>query len=395
MAFVSTNSISQGEQARTLGPMLTAAGFRIDFAHRTFEWRSEARGAAHVHVVIIGLSSATGDGPRTLFDYPSLRGEPTVRTAANINIYLVDAPNVVPGKRYEPLYHGLSLATQGSKPVDGGHLLVGPQDIDEVRADPVASKYLRRFMQSTEMLYNRPRWCLWLVDAPPADLRASALLRRRLEHVRAERADSPTESVREQAASPALFTQIRQPTARYLAMPEVSSGARRYIPAAFYEPDVVAGNKIITFPAADMWLFGILQSAMFTTWVSTVVGRLKSDFSISPGLAYYTFPMPDPAATSSTRIQQAADAVLAARANYPAASLADLYDPLAMPTDLLAAHQNLDRAVDAGLVGRKRVRSEADRQTALFSRYVELTSGRPPTATGGGRRPAVARPQDR
>ncbi len=202
-AFVSTNSITQGEQARTLGPLLLASGLRIDFAHRTFAWTSEAKGAAHVHVVVIGFSRAgPGGGARRLFDYPDIKTDPVEQAAKNINIYLADAPDVVPGKRDRPLIPGLPHASKGSQPTDGGHLIVGPDDYDRVAADPVAARYLRPYRQSREMLHSLPRWCLWLQDATPADLLASTELRFRLAAVRAARLTAPPPPCRSRQARP-------------------------------------------------------------------------------------------------------------------------------------------------------------------------------------------------
>jgi len=387
-AFVSTNSITQGEQARTLGPLLLANGFGIDFAHRTFSWTSEAKGVAHVHVVIVGFSRAAGSGRKRLFDYPDIKGEPVETSARNINIYLADAPDIVPGKRDRPLLPGLPLASKGSQPTDGGHLIVGPDDHDRVAADPVAAKYLRPYRQSKEMLHSLPRWCLWLEGAPPGDLLASSELRFRLAGVRAARLNSPTTSVQEQASTPSLFTQRRQPSGAYLAMPEVSSGVRRYIPAVLYDNDVIAGNKLICWPDADMWLFGALQSRAFTLWVATVAGKLKSDYSIAPDLAYCTFPFPDPQGPGRTKIETAAQSVLDARAVHPQASLAELYHPLAMPDDLVDTHRALDRAVEQQLAPRRRLASDGDLLTVLFDRYQELTSAEQliPTAQRTARR---------
>jgi hypothetical protein len=394
-AFVSTNSITQGEQARSLGPALWDAGFQIDFAHRTFKWTSEARGRAQVSVVIIGFSHGRTPSRKTLFDYPyASASEPVVTTPQRINWYLADGPDVFPAKRYAPLLGGLPIGTKGSQPTDGGHLIVGPDEVAEVEADALAAKYLRRFMQATEFLYDEPRWCLWLVDADPRDLAASPVLRARLTAVRDGRLRSATASVRQQADTPALFTQVRQPGTRYLALPEVSSENRRYVPAAFLEPEVIAGNKLITFPGADLWLFGLLQSSMWMAWVGTVSGRLESRISIAPGLAYYAFPFPDRNERADVAIERAAQGVLDARAVHGDAMLAVLYDPLSMPADLVRAHHALDRAVDAAY-GRARYLGDAARLHALFERYALLTRadmlpGVAPTAPAARRRRSPA-----
>ena len=375
-AFVSTSSISQGEQARTLGPLLAGQGMVVDFAHRTFRWTSEARGRAAVHCVIVGFSPAgrRGRKPCRLFEYPTLAGQPVERTVKHLTMYLSDGPDIYPARRSTPLLPDLPTATKGSQPTDGRHLLVTPEQYDEVASDPVAARYLRQFMQSDELLSGGARWCLWLVDARPVDLRSSPVLRERLRGVAEARAASKTASVREQAATPALFTQIRQPTRRYLAVPEVSSGNRDYIPAAFLEPEVIAGNKLITFPGAPLWLFGLLQSAAYMAWVRTVVGRLKSDYSISPSLAYFAFPFIDPEHTNRRdRLDARAQDVLDARQSHVGATLADLYDPLAMPADLRAAHRALDRVVDSLFEWRSGV-TEAQRLAGLLERYQSLTT---------------------
>jgi hypothetical protein len=373
-AFVSTNSITQGEQARSLGPALRDAGYQIDFAHRTFRWTSEARGRANVHVVIIGFSHRRTPDRKTLFDYPTVRADqPVVSTPTRINWYLADGPDVFPERRSRPLLDGLPLATQGSKPWDGGGLIVEPEDVDEVRADQVAAQYLRPYRQTTEFLGDLDRWCLWLLDAPPADLAASPVLRTRLETVRAARETTRTVAVQAQAATPYLFSQIRQPTQRYLALPEVSSETRRYIPSAYLEPDVIAGNKLITITGADDWLFGVLHSAMWMAWVRTISGRMKSDISLAPALAYFAFPFPDRSERSDARIAAAAVEVQATRERHAGSSLSALYGPLTMPADLVHAHQSLDRAVDAAY-GRARYLGDAARLHALLERYARLTT---------------------
>ena len=370
-AFVSTNSVTQGEQARTMGPLLERHGFEIDFAHRTFPWTSEARGKAHVHVVVIGFSKVGRAKTKMLYEYPDAKGAPIGRLTDHINFYL-EGHATAPAKRYEPLLPGLPIASKGSQPTDGGNLIVAAADYDRVAADFVAAKYLRPFRQATEMLHDRPRWCLWLVDAPPSDLRASPLLKERLAAVAASRKASKTVSVQAQAKAPALFTQIRQPQTRYLALPEVSSKNRDYIPGRFYGPDVIAGNKLILWPDAPLWLFGYLQSAAFMAWVRAFAGRMKSDFSISPSTVYFTFPFVMPRAGALARVEEAAQAVLNAREAHPGESLADLYDSLAMPSDLRKAHDRLDAVID-GLYRLKKPTS-AERLTRLCAEYAALAT---------------------
>lgn len=371
-AFVSTNSITQGEQARTMLPLVLKSGYAIDFAHRTFKWSSEAPGAAAVHVVIIGFSPGGQAKKKRLFDYSDIGGNPEEQLVSHINWYLVDAPDIAPSRRSAPLLTGLPDCFKGSQPTDGGHLFVSQEALAMVRQDPIAVRYLRRFVGSKEMLNGLERWCLWLVDAEPQDLRTSRLIRERIVGVAKMRTNSPTESVREQAATPSVFTQIRQPEEKYLALPKVSSENRPYIPAAFFEADVIAGDAVLVVPGCPLWLFGFFQSAAFVSWVKTYSGRLKSDYQILPGLTYFSFPIIEPEGDFRNRVEDACRAVLAAREAHPDSTLADMYDPLAMPPDLRAAHTELDKLID-GLYGLKNP-SEGERLRALLARYTELTT---------------------
>lgn len=372
-AFVSTNSITQGEQVPLLWSRMRDAGIEIDFAHRTFGWTSEARGSAHVHVVIIGFSMGGQARRRYLFDYPSLRAEPVMSTVEQINPYLVEAPFTVVDRQARPLLAGLPAATFGSKPTDGGHLLIGPDVIDEGRADPIALKYIRPFVGATELLYNVPRWCLWLRDAPAADLRNSAFIRTRLAAVRETRLASKKAATRALADMPTRFEVDNQPGQDYLALPQTSSERRRFLPAKLCTSDVVANNGVVIVPGADLWLFGVYSSSMFNAWVRAVSGRLKSDLQISPRMVCNTFPFPEPGSSQRPRVEAAAQAVLTARGAQSDASLAVLYDPLAMPPDLVRAHQEVDRAVDAAY-GRARYPTDAARLHTLFDRYTFLTT---------------------
>lgn len=389
VAFVSTNSITQGEQARTMLPLLARNGFAVDFGHQTFRWTSEAPGAAAVHCIIVGFSPLTrlGRKPR-LFIYPTPQSDPIEQSAKRLNFYLTDGPDIVPEKLRRPATPEMPNATQGSKPVDGGGLLVTEDQYPSVVADPQAARYLRRFVQGQDMLQGSPsRWCLWLRDAEPHDLRTSPTLRERLAAVRRSREASPTASVREYAERPARFTQDRQPSNPFFALPEVSSSARRWIPGRFFTPDVVAGNKLIIFPGAQPHHAALLQSSMFMAWVSVFAGRLKSDISISPALAYFPIPWPKLNDVVRTRLSDAWARVEAERATHQNAALADLYSPDAMPSDLLAAHAELDAAVDGAFGLRKRRPAQSDRLALLLER---VATGTPdallsPSAVAPGR----------
>lgn len=391
-AFVSTNSIAQGDQARALGPLFLASGIRIDFAHRTFEWQSEARGTAHVHVVIVGFSHFTAPARQLrLFDYPTLRSDPVETVARNINIYLVDGLNIIPAKRDEPLRPGMPAASKGSQPTDGKNLTVTEAAYPAVMSDPIAAKYVKPYWGSWELLRGTERWCLWLVGADPADLTNSPIIRPRLERVRAARLGSKTVSVQDDAGTPSLFTQIRQPAGSYIAMPEVSSGARTYIPVALLPATTIASNKLICWPSVDMRIFALLSSKAFTTWQGSVGGRLKSDYSISPDLSYCTFPWPEDTLTRRRKLEDLGERVLDARSAHPGATLADLYNPLAMPANLVDAHRALDTEVDRQVTGKARS-GQGPRLSALLQAYQDLTQESEPKLKFG---PAPSGPRRR
>jgi len=373
-AFVSTNSIAQGEQARSLGPMLANNGFDIDFAHRTFEWTSEAPGAAVVHVVIIGFSAGGQARIKHLYDYPDIRANPIATTVPHINIYLANSDVVAIRKHSTPLVPVPKLI-EGNRPQDGGGLIVSDLERDAIIAsDPIAAKYLRRLVGAHDMLHNQFRWCFWLVDADPAEITKSAIIRERLEIVVAARLASPTPSARDHARTPGLFLAMRQPQSRWLCVPAHSSANRRFVPMAFFDARDIAHNSVLLIDGADECLFGFLQSSMFITWVRTVSGRIKSDIRLSSDLSYNSFPFPGDLSTDQRdRLADAARGVLAAREAFPEAALADLYDPLTMPLRLVEAHAALDRAVD-GLFAKRPFATDAERLAALFSRYDELAA---------------------
>lgn len=384
-AFVATNSIVQGEQVPKLWPGLLASGVAIDFAHRPFNWTSEARGRAAVHVVIIGFSDGGLRRTKLLFDYdrPNL-DEPHERAASQINPYLADAPaDVIPTPRSQPLLP-VPPSRFGSMPNDGGNLLIGPDEIEDVQCDPLAAKYIRPLLGADGMLDGALRWCLWLANADPADIRNSAELRRRVEAVKSYRLASTRSTTRELAATPSLFGEIRQPSKRYICLPRHTSENRRYIPMVFAEPDTIAHDSTLTVETDDLYLFGLLHSSMWMSWVRAVAGRLKSDFRLSSRLVYNTFPWPDPPSQPARkRIADAAQQILDARDGHAGATLADLYDPISMPANLVDAHAALDRVTDA-LYGRGSF-DELKRLALLLRRYGELAGLAP---AGRGRRAA-------
>ncbi len=383
-ALVSTNSITQGEQVGALWPQLFAGGVSIQFAHRTFQWSNEARGKAAVHCVIIGF--ALRDRSRKkIFEYETPKSDPHAIDVLNINAYLVDAPNIFLPTRTNPISNAPKMI-YGSKPVDGsgekrgdgekkvGNLvLTDAERIEILKEDSNCEKWLHSFIGSEELINGNPRWCLWLKDVSPTELKSSPPVMRRIEKVKAYRLKSKKVHTRKSAATPALFTEVRQPRSRYLAIPEVSSERREYIPSAFLDKNIIASNLLYTVPNASVYDFGIITSKMHMAWVRAVCGRLESRYRYSAGIVYNNFPWPEPTDKQRTAIERAAQGVLDARAKFPESSLADLYDPIAMPPDLVKAHQTLDHAVDVAY-GRTNFQSEAERVAFLFGLYEKLTS---------------------
>jgi len=371
-AFVSTNSITQGEQPGVLFTDLFSRGVKIHFAHRTFQWSSEARGRAAVHCVIIGFGLQDVD-LKIVFDYETLTSEPHALKVSNINAYLVGGNDLALPKRTRPLQVAPPISF-GSMPNDGGHLMLTPEEkLELTDAEPGAAAWLRPILGSTEFINGIERWCLWLDGISPAELRAMPAIRRRVEAVRSTRSASSRETTRALAATPALFGEIRQPRERYLAIPKTSSERRDYIPMGFLPPEVVSNTELFTIEGATIYDFGVLTSLMHMAWVRAVCGRLKSDYRYSAKIVYNNFPWPEPTASQHEAVGRAAQAVLAARARYPDSTYADLYDSLAMPADLTSAHQALNRAVDAAY-GRRSFASEADRVAFLFELYESRTA---------------------
>jgi len=395
-AFVATNSLTQGEQVPLLWPyLLERHGLLIRFAHRTFRWSNEARGNAAVHCIIVGLtrdSSAT----RRLFEYADPKAGPLEIQVESINPYLAAGSGSVVRKSASPIT-SRPLMRCGSKPTDDGNLLLSLQERDAlVAAYPVTANWLRPYIGSDEFLNGGVRWCLWLEDVPPSSLRSVPPVLERIERVRAFRSASSAAPTRAAAATPSQFFFNSQPRCDYLLIPEVSSERRRYVPVGWVPPEVVSSNKNYLIAEPTLAVFGLLQSAMHMAWLSTVAGRLKSDFQYSASMVYNTFPLPEPLdAKARAAIEAAAQAVLEARAAFPGSTLADLYDPLTMPPALVKAHQQLDRSVDAAYLaaekaaGRKapKLGSDAERVAFLFERYQALTSLLPAVKSAKARTP--------
>jgi len=373
VAFVSTNSITQGEQVGILWKhLIKTFGIYIQFAHRTFKWTNEAPGRAAVFCVIIGFSLLDDGKGRRLYEYENVAGEPHLVEAHNINPYLVDAPNVVLDKISKPLCD-VPKMVKGSQPTDGGYLLLDDEEKKEVcKKDEIACKYIRPLLSAKEYLNGLRRWCFWLKDASPADLRTSPGLRDRLSKVVEFRQNSNKAVTRQLASMPALFAEIRQPNFDFILVPRVSSESRRFIPMSFFSKDMIVGDTCQSIPNATLYHFGVLQSTMHMAWVRQVCGRLKSDYRYSNKIVYNNFPWPQsPNAEHAAAVEKAAQGVLDTRTKHPGATLADLYDPNTMPPDLLKAHQALDKAVDR-CYGTKKFDNETQRLEYLFGMYKEL-----------------------
>lgn len=370
--YVTTNSITQGDQPSRLFAPIFDAGFRIKFAHRTFPWDSQAPGKAAVHCVIVGFSRRRDLRPR-LWSYDLLAGQSREDIVQNINPYLVDAPDVLIGKRSHPLSREIRPARFGSMPRDGGNLVIDPDEAVAIRKDEVAARYLRPFKMGRELLHNIDRWCLWLSDLDPQDLNQSPVLRSRVDAVARFRQNSTALSTREMSRTPHLFGQRAQPTTDYVGIPAVVSERRTFYTVAHLSEEVIAGNKIFTAEDPDGLLFGLFSSSMFITWQKAVGGRLKSDLNFSNTIVWNNFPVPELTERQREQIIEAGKDVLTARGLHPDRSLAEHYNPLAMDPTLLKAHDKLDRAVDKAFGATKKLSTEEQRLEILFRNYRELT----------------------
>ena len=369
IAFVSTNSICQGEQVANLWQPLMEKGLRIDFAHRTFRWDSEASLKAHVHCIIVGFSRK--DEPEKellLFDNDK------ISKVTHINAYLMDAPNVFIGSKPTPICDIPNIGI-GNKPIDGGNYLFTKDEMDEfVKIEPRAIQYFRPWYGSEEFIHQRPRYCLWLGDCSPAELKQMPHCLSRIQAVRETRLASPSAGTRKLADRPTRFHVENMPDTNYIIIPKVSSEKRRYVPMGFMSPDVLSSDLVFLVPDATLYHFGILESNVHMAWMRVVCGRLKSDYRYSKDIVYNNFPWPTPTEEQKTKIEQTAQAILDARALYPDSSLADLYDELTMPVELRKAHQDNDRAVmQAYGFPVKSTFTESQCVAELFKLYKQMT----------------------
>ena len=366
-ALVSTNSITQGEQVAAIWkPLKEMFGVHIDFAHRTFRWDSEASLKAHVHCVIVGFSNV--NVPKVIYDNDKQK------KADNINAYLIDAPEVYLESRSKSICN-VPQMVYGNKPVDGGYLFLSPEEKEHIIAkEPKIERYIKRIYGSVEYINNKERYCLWLVNSNPSDIRNSTFIRNRIEQVKQFRLSSPKKATQLSAEYSTLFQEVRQPDTEYIIVPRVSSENRKYVPMGFMPSNIIVNDSVQIIPEASLYHFGLLESNVHMAWMRAVCGRLKSDYRYSKDVVYNNFPWPNPTDEQKAKIEKTAQAILDARALYPDSSLADLYDELTMPVELRKAHQDNDRAVMQAYGFEVRTMTESQCVAELFKLYQDLTN---------------------
>ncbi len=365
VAFVSTNSITQGEQvAFVWKPLYDRFNIHIDFAHRTFRWDSEASSKAHVHCVIVGFSCAPNPKQKELYSSERLQ------LVDNINAYLICAPNILIDSRSKPICNVPNMTT-GNRPADGGHLIIEADEIDNfLTLEPNAAKFIKELTGAVEYINNKKRYCLWLVGANPSELRKMPEIMKRIEACRQDRLNGAPDR-QKLAKTPTLFRETFNPSS-YVIVPRVSSENRRYIPLGFLNEMVVPTDSAVIIPDATLYHFGILTSNVHMAWMRAVCGRLKSDYRYSKDIVYNNFPWCEPTEEQKVRIEQTAQAILDARALYPDCSLADLYDEITMPIELRKAHQANDRAVMQAYGYWGKIKTESECVAELMKMYQEI-----------------------
>ncbi len=369
VAFVSTNSITQGEQVAPFWtPLLEKSHVHIDFAYRTFIWNSEASDKAHVHCVIIGFSTCHSERQRKIYDGNQ------VQEVSNINPYLIDAPDAIMGTRSKPICD-VPTISYGNKPSDGGNLILSEEERKRLLSDdPEMEPYVRRYVGARDFINSDEiRYCLWLKGVSPAAYRKNTEVMRRLQAVKEMRLKSTAAPTRALAERPYLFFSTPQTENPYLCIPEVSSGRRKYIPVGFMPNSIIAANTVVIVPDATIYHFGVIDSIVHMAWMRVVCGRLKSDYRYSGSVVYNNFPWPQITEAQRTKIEQTAQGILDARALYPDSSFADLYDDLTMPYELQKAHRANDAAV-LEAYGLPKDATESDIVARLFKMYQELTT---------------------
>ena len=379
-ALVSTNSVTQGEAVANLWKPLFEAGVHIDFAHRTFRWDSEAKSKAHVHCVIVGFSTAPNPAPRRIYT----AGRPQI--VHNINAYLVDAENVFVESRGTPLCNVPEIGI-GNKPIDGGNYLFTPEEMEAfAQKEPASRPWFRPWYGSQEFINRCPRYCLWLGDCPPNELRKMPECMKRVEAVRQFRLASKSAGTVKLAERPTRFHVENMPQGNYIVIPEVSSERRKYVPMGFMTPDVLCSNLVKIIPDASLYHLGVLTSNVHMAWMRAVCGRLKSDYRYSKDIVYNNFPWPNPTEEQKAKIEQTAQAILDARALFPDCSLADLYDEVTMPPALRKAHQENDKAVMRAYGFNVKTTTEASCVARLMELYQRLSSEKDNYGCAGGGR---------
>lgn len=370
--FVSTNSITQGEQPGIIWKSLKESGLKINFAHKTFQWQSEAPKKAAVHCVIIGFALFDREN-KYIFEYADIKGEPDCVKAKNINSYLADGPDAYLSSRRSPI-DKIPNITFGSMANDGGWLLLNDDERDDlIKEDSRCEKFIKPFLGAKEFTNRTNRWCIWLDGVSPNEFRPIKPIMKRVEEVKNYRASSTRKATAELAEVPYRFGEVRQPDTEYILVPRHGSFKRIYTPMGFFSPSIICGDHNLLIPNSGLLHFGIISSLMHNSWLRSVGGRIKNDPRYSASIVYNNFPWPKISDTQKRRIEESAQAILDARDKYPDSNLADLYDPLAMPQELRKAHHENDRAVDAAY-GRRKFNTEAERVGYLFELYQEKIS---------------------
>ncbi|MDU2058476.1 MAG: type IIL restriction-modification enzyme MmeI, partial [Dermabacter sp.] len=372
-AYVTTNSITQGDQVPRLFEPIKENGWQIKFAHRTFSWSSEAPGAAAVHCVIIGFTQNHKVGQR-LFDYPSVKGHPVeIPIKVNINPYLLDARNILVEKRSTALSPELNLMEYGSKATDDGNLIVEPEDYEVVMADPIASRYVHKYIGARELLHRESRWCLWLEDATHDEINDSPILRSRVQAVQKFRQSSQARSTRDYPY-PHLFRQLAKQSNDFVCVPRVVSENRKYFTVAHLDHSVICSDSVFQCSDPDGFQFSILSSAMFVTWQKAIGGRLKSDLRFASTLTWYTFPLPAVGLELRERIIDAGKEILVTRSLHPEWSLAEHYKEEGLTQELERAHAKLDLAVDEAFGAQGASLTDSERVAVLFDNYSRMVA---------------------
>ncbi len=367
VAFVSTNSITQGEQVPILWRQLQKYHIEIIFAYRTFKWNSEAKEKAAVHCVIIGFCCLLNRIEKIIYV-----GEGNIQKVKSINPYLIDAPSVLIESRSKNIGNVTEIM-YGSMPIDNGYLILNKEERQELISENANNeKFIRKYVGGDEIINNKERWCIWLKDVSPKEIKQSNIIMKRVKQTEEFRKNSSRPQTQILAKTAFLFGEIRQPDTDMLAIPKVSSENRKYLPIAFVQPEIIVNGSTLIIPNANLYLFGILTSNVHNAWMRTVAGRMKSDYQYSGSIVYNNFPFPTPTVEQKGKIEKTAQRILDARNLYPDCSLADLYDELTMPKELRKAHQENDKAVMESYGFNWKKMTESDCVAELMKMYKKL-----------------------